>query len=139
MLSTEWQGTYEIKEAARAASRGIRWPRRRTIIIFILLILAVSLAVGAFWEMRTSRIQARVLSGMASKLTFQLGAGPSDSIHFPRAGPLDERLGYVNIQDFTNRLKDKGYGIDSQARSSPELLSLTRKNIPIPYYGTRIE
>jgi membrane peptidoglycan carboxypeptidase len=134
MLEAEWQETYEIKEAAKAPSFTIRWPRRCSIIVFISITVAISLIAGAIWEMRTSRIQARVLSGIASKLSFQLESGPSDSIRFPKAGPLDRRLGYANLQDYANRLTENGYSIDAQARFSPQLIRLSDKGIFIPYH-----
>lgn len=134
MLEAEWQETYEIKEAAKAPSFAIRWPRRRSIIVFISIAVAVFLMAGVIWEMRTSRIQARVLSGIASKLSFQLEAGPSDSIRFPKAGPLDRRLGYASIQSYTDRLTENGYSIDAQTRFSPQLSKLSEKGIFIPYH-----
>lgn len=134
ILEVEWQETCEIEEAAKTPGFIIRWPRRRIIIVFILITAVMFLVAGAVWEMRTSRIQARVLSGIASKLSFRLEPGPSDSIRFPKAGPLDRRLGYANLQDYTDRLTESSYSIDSQARFSRQLLRLTERGIFVPYH-----
>ena len=58
------------------------------------LVLVVALGLLVAQEMRTSNYQARFFSGLASKASYTLGAGPSPSIRFPQSAPYDDRLGY---------------------------------------------
>jgi membrane peptidoglycan carboxypeptidase len=83
-------------------------------------VLAVALAVGVglATELKTSWVQADLLSRMARSLTFSIEPGPSDAIRFPGAGPYDQRLGYVDLPAFVERLGARGFTVESQARLS---------------------
>ena len=134
MSNAEWQATYDIGKATKATGFTIRWPRRRTIVIFASLIIAISLAAFTVWELRTSRLQARYLARVACELTFWMGPGSSTSIRFPGAGPHDRRLGYAYLRDFSDRLGANGYNMEAQARFSPRLLALTGWGISPIYH-----
>jgi membrane peptidoglycan carboxypeptidase len=91
--------------------------------VWILLILFFgALAVLAFWEMRTSRLQSIVFSRIAAGFAWQVNPGPSPEIRFPLHGPYDQRLGYVRIPEWRDKLTAIGYAVTAQARWSPELL-----------------
>jgi len=99
--------------------------------VSIVLIIAVGLLVAD--EARTSAFQARYFSGIADKVRFWLEPGPSPSIRFPQSGPYDQRLGYSELPLFLERLRAKGYRIESQARASPEFIELMEDGYFPPY------
>ncbi|HEY2978422.1 MAG TPA: transglycosylase domain-containing protein [Burkholderiaceae bacterium] len=84
-------------------------------------------------ELQTSRLQAARLSKIAREMRFAMEAGPSASIRFPGAGPYDERLGYHQLPQLIERLKQQGYGVAAQARSSPQLVKLGEQGLFAPY------
>lgn len=81
--------------------------------------LVASLGAAAWWEMRTSSLQAHLLSRLARDLTWTVGTGPSDSIRFPGHGPYDQRLGYTRIPTAAERLTRGPYRVAAQAAPSP--------------------
>jgi membrane peptidoglycan carboxypeptidase len=108
-----------------------RLPGLRPVVVVVLI--GALLAVGLVHESRTSRLQALLLSRLASRLTFAVGSGASPSVILPR-GPADERLGYSRLGDFEQNLRDKGFRVTRQARLSPILLQLARRGINPPYH-----
>jgi len=96
-------------------------------------LLAVVLALATLVEVRTSTMQALVLSRAAAWLTYRVEAGPSPAVRFPRTGPYDERLGYTRLGGFVERLEAAGYRVDRQARLSPGLDRLAAWGIALPY------
>ena len=111
------------------------WWRRawlvRVALLGLLMLLAAQLVA---WELRTSTLQARYLAAFAKKLSFRVEPGASPAIHFPQAGPFDERLGYDRIGDFAEGLRESGYAIAAQARQSPALLDFTGRGYFAPYH-----
>ena len=99
--------------------RGRRWSRAG--VFGAVLAALVALTCGLATELKTSWGQAELLSRMVRGLTFRVEPGPSDAIRFPSAGPYDERLGYVGLPDFIDRLGARGFTIERQARLSPRL------------------
>jgi len=93
--------------------------------------LAVSGALAAaaacvVEEARTSFMEARWLPRMAQQMSFAM-AGSSghdaawqDTV-FPRTGPYDSRLGYVQLPGYIDALGQHHYAVAAQARMSPEL------------------
>ncbi|MGH6896607.1 MAG: transglycosylase domain-containing protein [Geminicoccaceae bacterium] len=79
---------------------------------------AVTLASGLATEIGTSWGQAELLSGMVRGMTFSVEPGPSEAIRFPSAGPYDQRLGYVDLPAFVDRLSARGFSVERQARLS---------------------
>lgn len=100
--------------------------------LIALLVIAALLTLGIVHETRTSRLQALLLSHLASRLTFTVEAGKSSSLILPR-GPADERLGYSRLADFEQNLTEKGFRITRQARFSPHLLQWARRGVNPPY------
>jgi membrane peptidoglycan carboxypeptidase len=66
-------------------------------------------------------------------LTSEVQPGASDSIRFPRSGPYDARLGYGQMPQITERLKQRGYVLAEQARMSPGMVRLMDRGIFPPY------
>lgn len=93
------------------------------------LLLLAALA----YESRTSTLQSYLLPRYAAKLTYEIEAGPSPQIEFPRSGPYDQRLGYSLLPDFQQRLDSQGFRIVEQARMAEPMAQLARLGITPPY------
>jgi len=50
------------------------------------------------------------------KMTFTTEAGSNPATRFPKSGPHDERLGYVGLPSFIDRLSARGFLIEWQER-----------------------
>ena len=97
-----------------------------------------TVAFGIAAETNTSWLQAGLLSGFARQLGFTLEPGPSPSIRFPNAGPYDERLGYVELPGFIDRLNDRGFVVEQQARLTERHRRLIDRGVsPIFHEKTR--
>jgi len=72
-----------------------------------LALVAVALATTGIVlvEGRTSYLQSRLFSKEASKLTFHLAPGASDSVFYPEGGPMDLRRGYSLIPEALTKLE----------------------------------
>ncbi|MCW3147820.1 penicillin-binding protein [Stutzerimonas stutzeri] len=101
------------------------------------LLLAVSVLAGggyaAWHELQTSQLQSRWLSRYAASLDYRVEPGPSSTIQFPDNGPFDRRLGYVQLPTFIERLTERGFEVEAQARFSPALLDYASKGFFVPY------
>jgi membrane peptidoglycan carboxypeptidase len=95
--------------------------------------IAVILLVLATHEIRTSALQAWVLSRSATRLSYEVGSGPSPRIAFPETGPFDERLGYTRIAEFQRRLENQGFTVTAQSRLSPTAARLAAWGVFPPY------
>lgn len=104
------------------------------IAVALLFVGAGSILAGIAWyEVQTSALQARLLSGYAAKLTYQLRPGASSELVFPAPAPLDRRRGYSRLPQFSARLESRGFQISQQVRMSPQLTHLARWGITPPY------
>jgi hypothetical protein len=79
---------------------------------------AALVGLGLAAEVRTSWLQSELLSRAVRSLTFHVEPGPSEAIRFPTTGPYDQRLGYVELPAFIERLGAQGFKIERQARLS---------------------
>src|SRR5687767_9016992 len=114
-------------EQPRAAPRSRAWPW---------VALAAVVLVPAFvvaHEVRTSEMQARYFSKVASEMRYRVDAGPSASIAFPRAAPYDDRLGYSALPAWISRLEEAGFRIEAQARQTDALMRLIAESYSPPY------
>ena len=98
--------------------RGRRWSRALTLLAVMAAALTVGLGLAA--EVRTSWLQSELLSRAARGLTFRVAPGPSEAIRFPSTGPYDQRLGYVQLPGFVERLRAQGFKVERQARLSAD-------------------
>lgn len=101
--------------------------RQRSFRILSWSALGLLVTAAAFfirWEVKSSTLQARFFSSFAQKLSFEVQAGESPSIRYPKKGPYDLRLGYAGLPDFNERLKRQGFAITAQARFSHSLARL---------------
>lgn len=111
----------------------IRRPARRWLWPLGIL-LALTVAFIAAYELIASPLQAQFLARYGERLRFWLADGASDSIRFPTAGPHDIRLGYVGLPEFIRRLRDAGFVVTQQARISPEMARLDDLGLYLPYH-----
>ena len=96
-----------------------------------------AVAFGLTAEVRTSWLQSELLSRAVRSLTFRVEPGPSDAIRFPSAGPYDQRLGYVGLPAFIERLRAQGFKVEHQARlSARHLDAIDRGAFPIYHEKT---
>lgn len=109
--------------------------RSRLRLAIRLTLLALLIAGGLLIadEMRTSQLQAYELSRYAKSLTYSVEPGPSSAIYYPKEGPFDKRLGYTHIPMMLERLQQRGFGVQRQARFSPALLDYAERGFFIPY------
>ncbi len=98
------------------------------------ILLLLTAAVIAAYELIASPLQAQFLARYGERLKFWLADGPSDSIRFPKAGPHDIRLGYVGLPEFVERLEQAGFAVTHQARISPEMARLDDLGLYLPYH-----
>jgi len=81
------------------------------------------LFVGLGWfELDRSWVEAQVVPRLDAGVNFQSGPGPSGFIRFPTHGPYDERLGYAQIPAMIERLNDRNFVLEEQARMSSRML-----------------
>jgi membrane peptidoglycan carboxypeptidase len=116
------------RTGARRKARGWMRVARLAIVALLLLVLAGAAVV----EMRTSNLQALMLSTFSRQITWRLEPGPGAVLRAPDAGPYDTRYGYNRLPAFLERLRGAGYTVDRQARPSPRMGRLvTRGLFPI--------
>jgi membrane peptidoglycan carboxypeptidase len=111
-------------------------PRRRRrwrMAAWVVAVAAVGLGLAARHEMYNARLQAQYLSRWAATLGYELANQPSDRIVYPSAGPFDKRLGYSDIGAFVDRLLQRNYSVQRQARFSPALIAYAGHGLFIPY------
>ncbi|PWC75180.1 transglycosylase domain-containing protein [Azospirillum sp. TSH64] len=97
-----------------------RWTGR----VAIAATLSITLAAAGYagWrEMETSRLQARLLSGVAQSMSVSVQEGPNPQARFPKHGPYNERLGYTALPGQLDALTRDVYAIERQAVLSPAL------------------
>lgn len=79
--------------------------------------------LGLGWlEIDRSWMEAQIVPRLGAGLSFQIAPGPSRSVRFPRYGPYDKRLGYTQIPLMIQRLNDRNFALEAQARISPQML-----------------
>ncbi len=127
-----------VEARARPAAQGKLSLRARLWRLSIAAALVLILASVALIEMRTSNLQALVLSGLDHEIHFTLEPGPSSPLRAPGGGPYDMRLGYSRLPDFLQRLQAAGYAIDGQARPSARMLGLVERGL-FPIYREKTQ
>ncbi|WP_085675209.1 MULTISPECIES: transglycosylase domain-containing protein [unclassified Pseudomonas] len=127
----------EAPEAPPAKTPQPQSPRQRRLwwrlIFLILLVALIAIGFAAYDEFRTSNLQSREFSKLATTLTYSLKAGPSDAIVYPGEGPFDKRLGYSGLGEFLPRLLKRDYLISEQVQFSPALMRYVDHGLFAPY------
>jgi membrane peptidoglycan carboxypeptidase len=106
--------------------------RRLKIWLWVSVLLFLIVALG-FLEIKTSILQSWIFTRTNERLSFDLVAGRSSSIRYPRAAPLDDRRGYSKIPAFQARLEAQGYQITQQAQQSETMTDIISQGISPPY------
>src|SRR5262249_19365267 len=99
---------------------------------FGLAIIPILVATGVY-ETRTSALQARLFSAIASRLTYQVTQGASSRIVFPQNGPFNDARGYSKISRFSQELVDGRFHIVVQSLFSTDWERLARWGVNPPY------
>jgi membrane peptidoglycan carboxypeptidase len=122
-LSQLWIDSISAVDSALATLSRILPQAKRRLRLGLGPILLVTLILGglAAAEFKTFYLEARTLARFARKLSFSVKPGPNASLRFPRQGPYDKRLGYVQLPDFLKSLTAQGYQIEAQSRASSAL------------------
>ena len=95
---------------------------------------AVTILGYVTWdELQTSRRQADYFAKRATQMWFWTAPGASPAVEFPKAGPYNERLGYVELPELVERLTKQRYTVHTQARQSPELRDFVERGFSPPY------
>ncbi len=101
-------------------------------LLFAGIVVAAACLAG-YYEIKTSSYQAKFISRYTDDLRYRVADGPSDKIIFPRQGPYDIRLGYVQLPVFLEKLQQKGMVISRQARFNESLINYAEKGLYIPF------
>ncbi|MFP4599163.1 MAG: transglycosylase domain-containing protein [Persicimonas sp.] len=100
-----------------------------------LLVAILGGTIGvAYWELTTSTVQARVFADIAKEARYRVAEGPSDAIRFPEQGPFDQRQGYSELPEISERLEARGFRITDQARLSDKSLEIFDRGYFLPYW-----
>lgn len=106
----------------------------RRFLVWVLWVIVGGLGMGLVsYEIRTSALQAQLLSHAVPHFSYTVQAGPSPFTAYPQAGPFDRRFGYTALPRFQHRLEARGYGVEYQARLSPALVKLIEWGVAPPY------
>jgi hypothetical protein len=122
-----------VKAGARPAPRKKVDLRARLLQLSVATGLVLILVLVALFEIRTSRLQALLLSRFDRGIHFALEPGAGSGLRAPAGGPYDARLGYSRLPDFFQRLGAAGYAIDAQARPSARMRDLVGRGL-FPIY-----
>ncbi|MCP1643821.1 membrane peptidoglycan carboxypeptidase [Pseudomonas citronellolis] len=135
MAHTEHTGQLHSQPGVPELGFSPKKPSHHRFLLLFLFVLPLLAAMGAalLYEAHTSKLQARELARLAGELTWQVGAGSSDQVVYPKDGPFDRRLGYLQLPDFLQRLHDRDFVTLDQARFSPALLQYAGYGMFPPY------
>ncbi len=84
-------------------------------------------------EMRASTLQARFFADWAAQLGHTVQPQPATGSRYPKAGPSDERMGYVRMPEFIASLGGRGYQVVAQAQQSAALQDFMDRGFFPPY------
>lgn len=114
---------------ASAKSRTNHWFAR----IHWRLLAAILLIAFISFDLRSSWLEAHLLSSVVRHAAFSVQQGPSPRIEKSASGPYDQRLGLSELGRFVSRLQAHGFRIDAQARDTNTSIALTRLGL-FPIY-----
>lgn len=98
------------------------------------VVVVGALAGFLVWEFTTSTLQAQYLTEYAAKMQYKLEPKASRALRFPKAGPADIRMGYVQLPEMSKLLFDQGFEISQQARISPAMQQMADQGLNLPYH-----
>jgi membrane peptidoglycan carboxypeptidase len=104
---------------------GRTWPQQLAFGVAVAGTAAL-VAWGITAEADSSLLQSLFVTRAVRDMSFEAHSGPSPSIRFPKAGPYDLRLGYAQLPSMIDRLSDRHFVIEHQARQSSLLMHFIR-------------
>ncbi len=107
-------------------------PKVRPRVGVILLVISTIGGLAAA-EFKTFYFEAQTLARYARNLSYSMKPGPNPTISFPKHGPYDSRLGYIQLPDFIESLTVQGYQIEAQARASSTMNRMMRWGLYPPF------
>ena len=124
----------DLSHAPSFASRLFWFVNQKRIKIGLWVALSILLLVGfVFIEIQTSLLQSWFFTRTNEQISYQLAAGGSAEIAFPRSAPFDDRRGYSKVPAFQVRLESHGYQVSRQVRQSEKMIGLIKQGISPPY------
>jgi membrane peptidoglycan carboxypeptidase len=124
----------DLSDVSSFTSRVFSFASRKRIKIGLGCALVIALA-GAFVfiEIQTSFLQSWFFTRTNEQISYQIAAGRSGEIAFPRSAPFDDRRGYSKLSAFQARLEAHGYDVSRQVRQSEKMVGLIKQGISPPY------
>src|SRR5262245_12385861 len=120
--------------AFSVASRVFSLANKKRVRRWLWVGLAVLILVGCvFAEIQTSLLQSWFFTRTNKRLSYQLAAGRSTGIAYPRSAPFDDRRGYSKLPAFEARLEAQGYQVTQQVRQSEKMIDIIKRGIAPPY------
>ncbi len=133
----------DLAQSLPPTSRVSSWVNKRRLKRGLWWLAALSIIIGlGFLEIYTSVLQSWLFTRINARIAFEVSAGRSSAIAFPRPAPLDDRRGYSKLPQFQPRLEAQGFKITQQVEQSEMLRDLIQRGISPPYPelpGTGIE
>src|SRR3954452_20454640 len=77
----------------------------------VVLVVLGLVGWGGYWEMQNSQIQAMLFEKLNGGMSFAVKNGRSEAVRFPKSGPYDERLGYVQLPQFISSLSEHRFQV----------------------------
>jgi membrane peptidoglycan carboxypeptidase len=99
----------------------------------LILLILLTGAVIAAYELIASPFQAMVLAAYGKHLTFRTEDGENPKLPRAANGPYDQRLGYAHLPEYILRLKRQGFEVSRQARVSPDMARIRDYGLFMPY------
>jgi membrane peptidoglycan carboxypeptidase len=105
----------------------------RPALLFVMVTIIAAFLAGGYHEIKNSTLQAKYINKYAETLRCRIADGASDKIVYPKKGPYDFRLGYVQLPDFLDKLQQKGMVVSRQVRFNEDLMNYAEKGFYIPF------
>jgi hypothetical protein len=102
------------------------------LILLILIVAIAAVGYAAWQEIRTSRLQSREFSKLASTLTYHSSPAPATPSSTPVTA-LRQTPGLQRLGEFLPRLLKRDYLINQQVRFSPALMNYAEHGLFVPY------
>ena len=99
----------------------------------LLLLAALALALFLYQESRNHFYQSAFWHWYAGKLDYRPLAGAATQVHYPAAGPFDQRFGYHQLPVWLDNLQQFGFRITAQQQFSDELMRYSSYGFFPPY------
>ncbi|HVO96270.1 MAG TPA: transglycosylase domain-containing protein [Terriglobales bacterium] len=124
----------ELPRLPSLAARLFFFVNKRLLKICLWWSIAILIIVAClFIEIQTSVLQSWIFTSTNQRVFYNVQAGRSHEIDFPRSAPFDDRRGYSKLPAFVSRLQSQGYSVVRQARQSETMLTLLDHGISPPY------